>query len=406
MTFIILSTGVVSIITRNLQGNTIDLLDAQEELENAQKNLERNYNELQSAAFQIQSEKDKTATILSHLADGVLVFDADKRLMYANPQAVKYINNIDADEDWITDSTLGELGSTQNMQHIFRLVEESVSRKEVSFGTDRTYEVRIEPVRLEDQGPVVILADLHDITERKELDAMKVDFASIAAHELRTPITTITGYLSLLEEELLSTLDNDHATFLHRAIESTKRLNSTVESLLAVTRVEKGQSAVHMESVDLIQQAQETIDEMELYAAEKQQSLSLQVVDTQIPRVVADSLKVKEILVNLIGNAIKYTQSKGAIEISLDQTNEYVQVHVKDNGPGITEKTQKFLFRKFSRGDNPLTEQTQGVGLGLYLVKSLVELQGGSIWVNSSAGKGTTFSFRLPKEHNYLHEKT
>jgi signal transduction histidine kinase len=244
----------------------------------------------------------------------------------------------------------------------------------------------------------------------KELDQMKTEFISIASHELLTPISAILGYLSMILDEKLVPVDNPKTKkFLDNVYSSAKRLSKLVEDLLNVSRIEQGRIVVDRQAIDVAKAAKEVIAETMPKAKERKLTLEFEEPRETIPKVYADFDKVKEILVNIVGNAIKFTQ-KGGVTISLSTSRDpdvqgkrgpgnYVIISVKDTGVGIPKEEQENIFKKFSRAGRWATRDVQGTGLGLYVSKSLIEMLGGKIWVESAAGKGSTFSISLSEVH-------
>lgn len=240
----------------------------------------------------------------------------------------------------------------------------------------------------------------------QELDQMKTEFVSIASHELLTPISAIMGYLSMILDENIAPVENPKTKkFLDSVYASAKRLSKLVEDLLNVSRIEQGRIVIDRRAIDLVKAAKEVIAETLPKAKQKQLSIEFEQPKETIPKVFADFDKTKEILVNIIGNAIKFTK-KGGITVSLSTSRDeeaqgkrgpgnYVVVSVKDTGVGIPKEEQENIFKKFSRAGRWETRDVQGTGLGLYISKSLVEVMGGKIWVDSTPGKGSTFSISL-----------
>jgi len=240
----------------------------------------------------------------------------------------------------------------------------------------------------------------------QELDQMKTEFVSIASHELLTPISAIMGYLSMILDENIAPVTNPKTKkFLEAVYASAKRLSKLVEDLLNVSRIEQGRIVIDRQAIDPVKAAKEVIAETLPKAKEKKLSIELEEPKETIPKVYADFDKTKEVLVNIVGNAVKFTK-KGGITISLSTSRDeevqgkrgqgnYVVISVKDTGVGIPKEEQENIFKKFSRAGRWATRDVQGTGLGLYISKSLVEVMGGKIWVDSDGGKGSTFSISL-----------
>lgn len=245
---------------------------------------------------------------------------------------------------------------------------------------------------------ISIVIVLHDKSQEKQLEAMKLDFVSMAAHELRTPLTSIKGYISVFLNENQNKLTQDQLMFIRRINTSTQQLNGLVENLLSVARVERGAMSLNTQVLDWVANVKTQIDTFQHRAEEKRIQLIMDEPKSKIPSVQVDLVRVNEVLNNLISNAINYTEPQGKIEIWIDTKDEMVATHIKDTGKGIPAESLKHLFTKFFRVQGGAAEQaSKGNGLGLYLSKAIVELHNGRIWAESEGtGKGSTFSFSLP----------
>ena len=237
---------------------------------------------------------------------------------------------------------------------------------------------------------------LHDITKEKQLEEMKLDFVSMAAHELRTPLTSIRGYLSVFMEENKDKFDATQNMFLHRISIAVQQLLGLTENLLNASRIEKGVFTVSMQTVDWVANVAEAVEEFLERARDKKISLTFIKPQQGTFFVKADKVRINEVLLNLLSNAISYTGENGKISVSIEQKGQEVITHVKDTGAGIPKNAIPHLFTKFFRVSAKISQGTKGTGLGLYISKAIVERHGGRIWVESEVGKGSTFSFSLP----------
>ncbi len=246
------------------------------------------------------------------------------------------------------------------------------------------------------------------IEERlKELERSKNEFVSVASHEFRTPLTIVNGYLSLLLNGDLGSFRDAQGQknlnlILGRVFKETQRLNKLAEELLSVSRIESGKIKLHLTRVFVDEMIGEVLAEFQTLARTKAIKLKLHKLDPSHPtfQVSADIDKLKQVLVNLIENAIKFTPSDGQVVITCFRNEGEVVTEIKDNGVGISRNILPRIFEKFQQGSDSFVKENKGAGLGLYIVKSLVELHRGEVWVNSKIGKGSTFSFSLPLQAN------
>lgn len=246
-----------------------------------------------------------------------------------------------------------------------------------------------------DLGTIITL---HDVTEERKLEEMKLDFVSMAAHELRTPLTSIYGYLNMFIDENSKTLTTDQLLILNRINISTQQLNSLVENLLNVSKIERGAINVTQKPMDWLEIVDSVVEGFKYRAKDKSIKLTFNKPNHAIPKVQVDQLRISEILGNLISNAINYTPTKGQVTVSVETNGHEVITHIKDTGIGIPQDALPHLFNKFFRVSGVLEQGSKGTGLGLYISKAIIEMHHGKIWAESELGKGSTFSFSLPTE--------
>lgn len=237
---------------------------------------------------------------------------------------------------------------------------------------------------------------LHDISKEKSLEEMKLDFVSMAAHELRTPLTSLKGYLSVFKHDNKDMFNDEQMMFINRMEISASQLSSLVENLLSVSRIERGAFTVSTEMLDWVETVKEAVNEIVDRAKDKKLELEFTEPDEPIPNVAADKLRMNEVLINLLANAVSYTQPGGTITVWVEQRGNEVVTHVKDTGQGIPQEALPHLFIKFFRVSGVLESGSKGTGLGLYISKAIVEMHHGKIWAESEVGRGSTFSFSLP----------
>ncbi|MFA4941793.1 MAG: ATP-binding protein, partial [Patescibacteria group bacterium] len=231
--------------------------------------------------------------------------------------------------------------------------------------------------------------------ELKKLDQAKSDFISIASHQLRTPLTVIKGYISMILENNFGKVEGSIRDPLVKVYESGERLIRLVENLLNISRIESGRLQFSYEVMPLEKIVDSVVGELSGYAAKK--GLKLEYAkDEKLPSIKIDEEKIRQVVMNLIDNAIKYTK-RGKILVSLKKEKNNIQFCVADNGMGISKEDLPNLFKKFSRGANTSTVHTEGTGLGLYVAKEMIDAHNGKIWAESKGkGKGSKFCFEIP----------
>ena len=277
---------------------------------------------------------------------------------------------------------------------------EEITVTEPETDEDRVYQIHAAEVKGEDGRLIGSAIILNDVTELRNLDRMKTEFVAIAAHELRTPTTPIKGFISMLAQDEFDSFGYDERKEYYQIIEqNVDRLGRLINDLLSVTRIERGVAQqLFWEEVNLCELA-DTVFEIQrgMTNTDKHPLVLDSVPDPIIATVGRDQLE--QILQNLVSNAIKYSPDGGEVRIQMrhEPEDDTVLIGVTDHGTGIPESAKSKLFKPYRRIHNPRTASVKGTGIGLFLVKSLVEAHHGTIWVDTELGKGTTFWFRIPK---------
>jgi len=228
------------------------------------------------------------------------------------------------------------------------------------------------------------------------LDKDKSDFISVVAHQLRTPLSGVKWTLSMLLGGDMGDLNNDQKAFLMKSYESNSRMITLVNDMLVAEGIQSGKvhyGYMHINIIDLIDNV---LFEMNPLATKKDISIQYKNKPNNLPQAYIDPETIRSVLQNLLENAIKYTMKGGKIEINIEETNEQLVISIADNGVGIPIDQQKNIFTRFFRASNAIKVETDGSGLGLYIAKTIVEKNNGTIWFKSSEGKGTTFYFTVP----------
>jgi len=250
-------------------------------------------------------------------------------------------------------------------------------------------------VAILDQGgkPIRLVGSTNDITERKRTEQLKSDFISFVTHQLRTPLSGVKWMLELA----MDAKDNQEEmnSFIADARLSTERLIRLVNDLLDASQLERSKQKVAPQPVDLEKLTQDAVTEINPTLLEMKQTLSVEVANN-LPRPYADRQLMRQAIMNLLSNSVKYTQAEGKIDIRISAEQDSVRWEIRDTGIGIPRGDREKLFEKYYRASNVLEVESEGTGLGLYLVRLIVELFGGEIWCESEEGVGSKFVFTLP----------
>jgi len=248
-------------------------------------------------------------------------------------------------------------------------------------------------------GYLLIRGVFREIRRREELEKIsraKTEFISITSHQLRTPLSAIKGYLSMVLEGSYGEISERVEKVLEKVYQSNERLIKLVNSFLDVSKIELGREELKFEEVSIEDLISETISEIEIEAKKKNLYLKFEKPKISLSKILIDRGKIKEVLMNVLDNAIRYTQ-EGGITIRLQIANGRLQIVIADTGEGLTKEEISKLFESFSRGEAGAKFWTEGAGLGLYLARKFVELHKGKIWAESEGkGKGSTFYIELP----------
>lgn len=293
----------------------------------------------------------------------------------------------------IEKETIGvlKLGSRQKSffnQHHLRLSELIADRAAVLVQNTRLYE-----------------KIWHANQELERLNQVKTEFVSIVSHELRTPMTAIKGFVDIVLSEEAGPLAPQQKKFLRIAHNSIDRLTMLISDLLDLSRIESGKMKMDLFATRMEKILQESAETYHTTILSKKMQFSLE-MDKKLPEILADEARIKQVIDNLLSNAMKFTPEGGQIKISAGDMGDYILVAVSDTGPGIKKEDQEKIFEKFYQVDSSLTRQIGGTGLGLAICKSIIEMHGGRIWVESEPGKGSTFRFLMPRlRHNPLTEE-
>jgi signal transduction histidine kinase len=336
--------------------------------------------DLARASARVETQRQRLATTIQSLGDGLVMCDAGDRITAMNPRASELAPGLRIGSPAHgADSPLPPLGEG--------LAGEVTVRR----GGDLTLAVTAATLAGPDGGTVWTL---RDISERARLEQAKSDFVATASHELRSPLTSIKGFMELLETTDAENLTARQREFIAIVLKSTDRLVDLVSDLLDIARIESGQFEVHPRSVDLRDTIEEVAALMTPRLQGKRQRLEVQIHDPR-PPALADPARMRQVVTNLVTNAHLYTEEDGKITLRLEGDARETTITIADTGRGMAPEDARRIFDRFYRGSED-ERKIPGTGLGLTIVKSLVDLHGGTIDVSSQIGRGTTFTVHLP----------
>lgn len=362
---------------------------------------------LQEKNQSLSEERRKLASILESVSDGVIAVNRNMQIVSINAPAAGLINRAPTTlvgQDLLINFPM----RYEDQAFTLDLQEPTISHfKNVLLPTkDKLFYLELVVVVIKDREATTDIAAIitvHDLTQGKELEAMKLDFVAMAAHELRTPLTVVRGYLNLINNDPdITKLSVMNLEYLQRALVGVSQLAGLINNILNVSRIERGTLGISILRVDVARLVSDIVEQHTVSAHLKRQEIKYEGPNQGV-LVAADESAIIEVMNNLIVNAIKYTQELGRITVKLEKRGIYVRVEITDNGQGISEAVQGHLFTKFYRAESSLTSGNRGTGLGLYIAKSIIELHHGQIGVVSKLGEGSTFFFTLPLFDNSKH---
>jgi two-component system, OmpR family, phosphate regulon sensor histidine kinase PhoR len=335
---------------------------------------------------------------LGSLQEAVLIVDRDNYILLANRALQKIFPRA---KDILNHKVERVLHSAAFLTYVEKVRHNAAEpQKVIEFASEDNRAVWLEvtgtPVAapVGQKGPWVLFV-LHDITELKKLEMVRKEFVANVSHELRTPLSVIKGYVETLVDGHHTMGEGDRDKFLRTIQRHTERLNSLLEDLLTLSRLESINPGLRRESSDLGALLQNVIDDFNARPGSAEHQLAL-TVSPGIPSILIDPLKITQVLENLLENAVKYTPKGSRVEVTARLDDRDVEVAVADNGPGIPPEDIPHIFERFYRVDKGRSREKGGTGLGLSIVKHIVHLHQGRVWVESALEKGTTFRFRVP----------
>jgi len=350
-----------------------------------------------------QTQRVRLAQIFDSTSDGILLVSRDGEIQAANRQAGELLG-FDASSVIgvrLAELAAGRRGGSLDHGHVFDELATILKRPDQGGEGDlelerggRTVHWVGRPIKDTAGAPVGFTLTLHDVTHERQVSQMKTDFVSFVTHQLRTPLAGIKWMLELAAQA--PHVPADAGSYVEDARTAAERLIGLVNDLLDISRLESGKLTVALQPTGLGKLTRSLLDELGPLVRDKGQRLSTSGLD-DAPSVLADPQLLRQVIVNLASNAIKYTPSGGDISIRIERDDRRaVRWTITDSGIGIPKTALGRLFEKFYRADNVHTVETEGTGLGLYLVRLIIERLGGEVWCESEEGRGSAFIFTLP----------
>jgi len=371
----------------------------EENLTIALQNLENQYTVAERA-------RSETAAILDATTEAMLMLSLDDRLSWVNRRFEEVF--VLREED-VLGHTFTEL--LDHFNKVFNDPQGIIDRFNQAFREDdydyseaatqnwpikRDHEIHSSQV-LDATGSMVgTLFVFRDVTKEREVERLKSEFISLVSHELRTPLSSVSGYIDMIIECDAGEINEEQKDYLRVAKRNVDKLTKLVTDLLTVSRIEAGAIKLNLETLNVADVVRDTVYNLRPQFNSKNQNIALE-TSNEDTSVYGDAERLGQVFTNLLSNAQKYTPNEGHITVKLGVEGPHVRIEVKDTGIGLTKEDLQKLFTKFFRSRDSEAQQITGVGLGLWITRSLVEMHGGEITVTSEYGKGSTFTVFLPR---------
>ncbi len=376
------------------------------ELARANNKLKELLAQLKVSNQQLERGSIRNRALINSLGEGLIVVDQDGVITTVNPQTCEILGFTEAEllGQWFTRTVKAVSADGVPTPTLQRPIIQSLLQGEAISGTIHYTRkdgriipaaINVAPVLVEGK-PVGAIEVFRDITSEQALDRAKDEFVSLASHQLRTPATAVKAILSMLTSGDFGELTPRQQHFIDKARATNDRQLNIIEDLLQAARIDAGKMQLSLARVDIASLCNEVVREQLREIDARKQTISITEAPNQL-YVYADPVKLRMVLDNLVNNARKYTPQGGRIDVRTIPSDGKVKVEVADTGVGIEHADLSKLFTKFSRIDNHLSAEVGGSGLGLYLVKHIVNLHRGNVYVVSQPGQGSTFTVELPR---------
>lgn len=355
---------------------------------------------------EVNARRERWEAVFKFADEAIVIFDKEGQIAGFNPAAGKLTGHGDADvigKPFLSvvkpvspeGVDLSAMSPIKQVLSEGELVAKSLQLIQTKAGNTVWTEISYSPIFDEAGRPSSGIAVISNVQREREIEAIKSDFISIVSHELRTPLTAIKGFLSMLLQRDFGSLSDKQSHFLTRVYQTNQRMIGLVEDLLDMSYIESGKIKLKIAPLAVEPIISDVVTELASKGFERQIMIKVN-RKHKLPLVLADEVRLRQILVNLVDNAIKYSLPGGEVVVDFHVHGSDLVTTIKDQGVGISQANMERLFQRFGRIYNPMSMQAGGTGLGLYIVKNLVESHSGKIWVTSREGKGSRFNFSLP----------
>lgn len=370
-------------------------IKGQEETEETKTALLNILEDTEQARQREEEERKKTELLIANLADGLIVFDDARRADLVNPSAEKILA-LRAED--LLGKNIGELKSFITFRPLVGAVGEDlkeVVREEANIEEGRTVEVTTILLKQRGKGNETMMI-LHDITREKEIERLKTEFVSLAAHQLRTPLSAVKWTLHMFLDGDLGKLSAQQRDILEKTRRSNERMIDLVNDLLNVTRIEEGRYVYKHDLVPFAEFLEDVVKYYKEEAARRNIDFHVDYAKKKDANVWMDREKMALAFQSILDNALHYTLEGGKVKVAVTYGARKAAVSIQDTGIGILEEEKERVFEKFFRGSNAKKITTDGTGLGLYIAKNIISAHKGSIVIDSKPDEGTTVLVSLP----------
>jgi PAS domain S-box-containing protein len=371
--------------------------DLEHKLTKLQVSLSNMGSRLSEKTVQLAEERNKSMAVISNMADGLIVLDDNRRISQINPMTRKIFNLSDNDvlgvpfEEALPEFARAVADTDEPAKKKNEKNADGAIKCEINGKTVQSLETSLTDVQGKTVGEVFVL---RDITHEEELARMREELISIVSHEIRSPLTMVTGYMSLVLRGEAGEVPAEQKEFLQIAAQNGERLTRLINDLLDLSRLSSGLTTLNLSRVDATYLVNLAYYNFQKSAQEKGVTLDKRVPEGPV-YVTGDDNRLVQVLTNLVSNAVKFTPEGGRITIWIGKDKDRVALGVTDTGMGIAPEEQQKVFEKFFRSKNVAKRKIAGTGLGLPICRAILQAHKSDITVESTPGKGTTFSFRL-----------